>query len=223
MSRQKIAELAEQVAELQTETAAAEAAHGLALKNLTDNPRNEDAMARAQSTERTVANLRSEMRLLLDAAASLRAELESEAATAKRAEAVHAFHAAESLIHRRERAAEVLDAALAALKPAFEAWAAVNADMAGQIVRFFKLARPGSGVEQVYGLGRDLPGAVVNASLAELDAALRPLALSPADMTLRYTKRDAYAPESCAADSRRVVESTFARMRAVAAAEEIKL
>jgi len=194
--------LDQQIAELKADAVTAEQAHASASVELASNPGDEKTRMRARAASSRLADLNGELKMLLDARAYAEADSRSEAAKARRQQAAEYLKQARHLAGTRNTAGEQVDQALAALKKALDEWQEANAELAPVVADFYRTAMPNSPrvSDLFFGIGRDLPGAALNALSCQLEEATHGL---PSHGTLHFNfiRKKADEPELVARDA----------------------
>ncbi|WP_301101091.1 hypothetical protein [Propionivibrio sp.] len=222
----KLATLAAQIAELETDLELAQAAHRAASINLAGNAADGEALKHVRGTEIRIVDINGDLKLLRDARAFAEEQDQSAAAQLRKAGAVGKLRATEVLIAKRPVAAAKVDRALVVLKDAVQEWVDLNQEVKGAAISFYRDARPASlttfDLYSQSGASSDLFRCALNAIASQVEEAMRPCEPRSV-MAFNFVRYSPDSPELVVKDSKRIGERLIAHMNSVAAAEGMQL
>ena len=209
----KVTQLRAQIAELHEEIEHAQRAQATALDAVASNPN--VGLERVRTETRRLADAQADIQVLNSALDVALAEESSDERQAQKRKAAEIYHKIETVIERRNLAAEKIDTALAAFDKSICQWLAVNADLRNQIAEFFANAQAHPRAHEHFRMVvADLPRALNNALAAGLEQAVRPCEVHQS-MEFRFvTERG--QPYPTADDAARSGQRALAGLSAVA-------
>ena len=221
--RSNLAILNEQIHELETELEAADKEHSAAVSALAAAPTDAAARVKVRVAATRSSDLRCDMLVLRNAAAAAEAVQANEEVQAKKREAATLLRKAEELGAERIKIAKAVDTALADFLKVMHQWVAVNDQMRGAVVEFYRLVVPDRNSRHSYYLGLgDLTQVAGNAVACQVEEAIRPAGFHE-NFSLNFTRKRPDEPELVARDGASPADIVLLTMRSIAAAEGLPL